>query len=368
MSKDAYHQKFIPPHSDGMGVNRKMYSFTNDYSEGAHESILAFLSTINKEQIAGYGDDSYSEKARQLISQKTNCPENAIHFLLGGTQTNTVAIASFLRPHQGVLSAEIGHINTHESGAIEATGHKVLSLSSYDGKINASQIEDYVKSHYDDPTATHAVQPGMVYLSHPTEIGTIYSKKEMEDISEVCKKYHMYLYVDGARLGCALTSRENDLSLSELSSLCDAFYIGGTKNGALFGEALVIMNPLLNKDFQYMQKQKGGRLAKGWLVGVQFLAFFQDNLFFELAENANQRAFYLYEKLKEMGVSFLADCKTNQVFPIFPLSLIEILEKDFSFHRWEKIDDTHYAIRLCTSWATPVEPIDAFLEAVKKNQ
>ena len=339
-----------------------MYSFMNDYSEGAHERILDALAKTNREQTVGYGCDEHCGHARELIKKQLRARNCEIHFLVGGTQTNTTVIASVLRPHQGVLAAETGHINVHESGAVEATGHKVLPLPSGDGKITAAQVEAAVKAHFVDENAEHAVQPGMVYISNPTEVGTIYKKKELTALKKVCDKYKLPLFLDGARLGCALVSDENDLTLHDLARLCSVFYIGGTKMGAMFGEAVVFSDLALAKDFRYMIKQRGGMLAKGRLLGIQFETLFADDLYFELAKHADAMARKLTAGLRAQGYSFLADSPTNQVFPILSKAGIEALAKEFQFEIWKNIDAEHDAIRLCTSWATEERQVDALLE------
>lgn len=342
-----------------------MYSFANDYSEGAHESVLEFLHKVNKEQLSGYSEDIYCDAVRNIISDLTGgCPAENIHFLNGGTQTNTAVITAFLRPHQGVISPDTGHINTHEAGAVEGTGHRVIALASKEGKITAEQVQQVLIAHEKDPTAAHSVQPGMVYISQPTEIGTVYTKKELEDISFICRKFHIPFYIDGARLGCALASKKANFTIKDLFDLTDAFYIGGTKNGALMGELLIIADPVLNKDFSYIHKQRGGRLAKGWLIGVQFLCLLQENLYLNLASHANKTAELLYQGLKEKGVRFLAPLETNQIFPILPAEQVEKLEKEFLFHRWGETQDGQIIFRLCTSWATPQNAVDAFLSKV----
>lgn len=342
-----------------------MFSFTNDYSEGAHPRIIQRLVDTNLEQTAGYGMDKYCEEAKSLIFKYLNNKNSKIHFLVGGTQTNMTAIAAFLRPHQGIISAHTGHINTHESGAIEATGHKVITLPAKDGKISAQQIEENVCAHLSDDNFEHTVQPKMVYLSNPTEVGTIYTKAEMTAISIVCRKYNLILYVDGARLGCALTAKDNDLTLEDFAALTDAFYIGGTKMGALFGEALVINTPSLQEDFRYILKQRGGMLAKGRLLGIQFYELFSNSLYFDLANHANNMAEKLTRGIEALGIPFLVNSTTNQVFPIFPDEILEKMEKDYHYSFWEKTDANHSAIRLCTSFSTPEDKIDQFLKDLK---
>ena len=343
-----------------------MYSFLNDYSEGAHPKILEALTKTNLEQTAGYGVDPHCDRARTLIRQAIGRENVDVHFLVGGTQTNLIAIAAFLRPHQAAISAVSGHINVHETGAVEATGHKVVTLPSKDGKLTAAQIERCVVDHHNDPIAEHLVQPKLVYISDSTEIGTLYTKAELAAISEVCRRLNLILFVDGARLGSALTSDQNDLTLGDLADLCDAFYIGGTKNGALFGEALVIANDQLKPDFRYLMKQRGAMLAKGRLLGIQFESLFEDSTYFDIARHANQMARRLDEGLAALGVPFLSDSHTNQIFPIFADAVVERLERDYAFEPWQKMDEEHLAIRLVTSWATDEVQVEAFLEDVKK--
>lgn len=337
----------------------------NDYSEGAHERIMEAMVRTNRQQTCGYGMDEVCDEARKLILKQLNHPSD-IHFLVGGTQTNFTFISAVLRPHQGVISTEVGHINVHESGAVEATGHKVLVIPSKDGKLTAEAVEKYIQAHYNDGSAEHMVQPGMVYISNPTEIGTIYCKAELEKLHAVCCKYAIPFFMDGARLGCALTSPENDVTLEDLAKLTDAFYIGGTKMGALFGEALVINNPELNRDFRYILKQKGGMLAKGRLLGIQFGELFRDTLYFDLAKHANAMARKLEKGISELGYSFLVDSPTNQIFPVFPKDVLKWIQEEFSVTYWEEYDETKDAVRLCTSWATEEAMVDAFIERLSK--
>lgn len=343
-----------------------MIRFECDYLEGAHPKILEFLCNTNLEQTPGYGTDIYCEKARKIIREKCCHHDCDVHFLVGGTQTNTTVIASILRPHQGVLCADTGHINVHETGAIESTGHKVLPIHSDDGKITAQDIADSYNAHFSDPTAEHMVQPGMVYISHPTENGTIYTKSELAEISSVCRKFGLPLFLDGARLGYGLTAEGSDISLADIASLCDVFYIGGTKAGALFGEAVVITNPALKKDFRYFIKQKGGMLAKGRLLGIQFLALLDDELYFEIARHANLLALKIRDAFKEKGCSFRYDSVTNQQFPIIPDTFLEKLKEKYTFSFWEKSDSKHTAVRFCTSWATKEEDVERLVADIKK--
>ena len=334
-----------------------MYSFKSDYSEGAHTNILEALMKTNFEQTDGYGEDFYTQEAVTLIKEKVQREDVDIHLLVGGTQTNLTAISAFLRPHEAVIAAVTGHINVHETGAIEATGHKVLTVPSLDGKVNVLEVEKVVDLHIDE----HMVKPKMVYISNTTEVGTIYTKKELEAISTYCKQKGLYLFLDGARLGSALMCAENDLTLADIARLTDAFYIGGTKNGALMGEALVICNEMLKSDFRYYIKQKGGLLAKGRLLGIQFVQLFKEDLYFELADHANKMADILRAGIKKAGYEFFVDSPSNQIFVIFPNEVIDLLKEKFSFSVWEKIDDKKTAIRLVTSWATKQEGVDEFV-------
>ncbi len=338
-----------------------MYSFKNDYSEGAHPRILQALLETNLEQTEGYGEDIYSQKAIALIKQRIGRNDVAVHLLAGGTQTNLTVLSAFLRPHEAAIAANTGHILVHETGAIEATGHKVISVPENQGKIAPEQIQAVLQAHTDE----HMVKPKLVYISNPTEIGTIYQKKELEDLARFCKANRLYLYVDGARLGSALCATENDLNLSDLSQLADAFYIGGTKNGALLGEALVIGNDALGEDFRFHMKQKGALLAKGRLIGIQFLELFKDDLYFDLAKHANAMAGLLSGAIRSAGYRFLTLSSTNQIFPVLPNRLIEKLQEKYAFYVWEQTDADNAAIRLVTSWATREEAVLAFIADLK---
>lgn len=342
-----------------------MIRFDSDYIEGAHPKILERLFETNMEQTVGYGNDPYCEQARAYIKKLCNSEEVNVHFLVGGTQTNLTVISSALRPYQGVIAASSGHINVHETGAIEACGHKVLALPEVDGKITATQIEECYLAHIHDNSFEHMVKPKMVYLSHPTEFGTLYRKEELEAIAKVCKAYGLYLFVDGARMGYALAAEENDVTLSDFARFCDVFYIGGTKVGALFGEAVVIQNSNLKQDFRYLIKQKGGMLAKGRLLGIQFSTLFEDNLYVEISKHAIEMAKRLRYAFAEKGYSFLVDSPTNQTFPILADEDLEKLSKEFEFSYWQRVDEKHSAVRFCTSWATTEEAVEKLIEAVK---
>ncbi|MCB2300808.1 threonine aldolase family protein [Clostridium tagluense] len=337
-----------------------MYSFKNDYSEGAHPNILKALMESNMEQSEGYGEDKYSLAAITLLKDKMKCDEVDIHMFCGGTQTNLTAISAFLRPHEAVISASTGHVLVHETGAIEATGHKVISMKVDDGKLRPIHIKMTLEEHTDE----HMVKPKMVYISNPTEIGSIYKKQELKDLSECCRLNNLILYLDGARLGSALCSKGNDIEFSDLPRLTDAFYIGGTKNGALMGEALVICRESLKEDFRFHIKQKGGLLAKGRLIGIQFLELFKENIFFDLAKHANDMAQLLKMGISNCGYEFLIDSPTNQIFPILPNKIIEKLKEKYSFYIWQKIDEDNSAIRLVTSWATAEEAVKSFIDDI----
>lgn len=340
--------------------------FNSDYTEGAHPDILKALSEYNFVQHDGYGIDDYCNQARTLIRQQCAMPEADVHFLVGGTQTNTTVISSILRPHQGVICPETGHINVHETGAIESTGHKLLALPTDDGKITAEQIDATYQGHWQDGNHEHMVQPGMVYISFPTENGTIYSRSELEAIYTTCQKYHLPLFIDGARLGYGLTSTKNDISLEFLAHHCDVFYIGGTKVGALFGEAVIICAEHLKNDFRYIIKQKGGMLAKGWLLGLQFVTLLEHGLYFKIAEHANKMAQLIHDAFAEKGIAFLYDSPTNQQFPILKNNDLNRLSETFISDFWCTTDSQHTAVRFCTSWATKKEDVETLIKAIKK--
>ena len=342
-----------------------MIRFNNDYSEGAHPRILEALGAINFSQNAGYGEDEHCRAAAERIRALAGQPDAAVHFLVGGTQANATVIDAALRPHQGVLCAETGHIHGHETGAVEATGHKVLALPARAGKITAEQVEEYCRAHWADASFEHYVQPKMVYLSLPTELGTLYTKAELEAMRDVCDRRGLYLFVDGARLGYGLASPACDITLPQLAALCDVFYLGGTKQGALFGEAVVLRNDALKADFRYLIKQHGGMLAKGWLLGVQFEELLRDDLYFRLAGHADSLAERLRTALGQMGVPFYVDSPTNQLFPILPDGVLEALARDYTFTETARVDEGRRAVRLCTSWATRPEHVEALIASVQ---
>ena len=342
-----------------------MIRFQCDYAEGAHPSILKKIEETNFEQTPGYGNDSHCEAAREKIRKACKREDADVHFLVGGTQANFTVISSILRPHQGAVSAASGHINVHETGAVEAVGHKVLALPGEDGKITASQVKGYYDAHWADADHEHVVQPGMVYISHPTENGTLYSKAELKALKEVCTECGLPLFLDGARLGYGLMSEKSDMTLEDIAELTDVFYIGGTKVGALFGEAVVIVNPALKKDFRYLIKQHGGMLAKGRLLGIQFEVLFEDGLYYEIARRADALAMRLKETFVKKGYPLRYDTYANQQFPIMPNAHLEILKEKYSFGFWEAVDDGHSAVRFCTSWATADEAVDSLIADIE---
>ena len=337
----------------------KKYSFKNDYSEGAHPAILQRLIDTNLEQTIGYGEDEFCNEAREFIKKRLK-KDSAIHFVSGGTQANLIVISSILKPHESVVAAESGHIAVHETGAIEATGHKINTIATDNGKITPEQISIILATHTDE----HMVKPKLVYISNSTEVGSVYSKKELQKLYHFCQENNLYLFVDGARLASALTSSKCDLSLEDMANFADVFYIGGTKNGALLGEAIVINNLKLDEDFRYHIKQKGGMLAKGRLIGIQFSEMFRDDLFFEMGKHANQMAEKLANAISAKGHNFLTEPSSNQIFPILPNSIIEKLQQDFEFYIWQKIDEQNSAIRLVTSWTTPEEQVENFIKSI----
>ena len=374
------------------------YSFKNDYSEMAHPAILKALADVGEVQFEGYGLDAYSMRAISLIRDEIGRDDAEIHFISGGTPANLVVLSSLLRPHEAVIAADTGHITTHETGAIEATGHKICQIETTDGKITLDRIAEVVKNHGDE----HMVKPRVVFISFSTEIGTLYSRQELADLALCCRKNHLLLYVDGARLGAGLYSSYSDVTIGDIAHYADCFYIGGTKNGALFGEAIVLLNPHIKQDFRYILKQKGGLLAKGAVLGRQFETFFTPfhcgktgagseipisgsqmsdsksdrsdsncgmpkpkHLYEELASHAFIMAMRLRDGIRALGYSFLSDAVTNQIFPIFPEEVVLKLERHYSFHRWMQMENNDIVLRLVTSWATPEAKVDEFLENLK---
>lgn len=340
-----------------------MYRFSSDYCEGAHPRLLEKLIHTNEEQTAAYGEDRYCRAAADLIRLQCRSRNAAVLFLPGATLANLTVAAACLRPHQGVISPHTGHIHAHEAGAIEATGHRVIPLPSGSGKLTAGQIQEALQEYLGDPAREHLVQPKLVYISQPTELGTVYSLRELEDISAVCRRHGLYLYVDGARLGYALMA--SDVTLADLARLTDAFLIGGTKVGALFGEALVIPNPALQADFRTIVRQRGGLMAKSRLMGLQFLGLFEDGLYFDIAEHANKMAQVIRQACRQAGFDFLSDSPTNQQFPILPNELVSRLAQDFDFTLWRDLKNGTHAVRFCTSWATTFSAVESLAEAIR---
>lgn len=343
-----------------------MILFNCDYLEGAHPRIMQRLMETNMEQHPGYGEDAICDRARKTIKNLCNAPKADVHFLVGGTQTNLTLLSAALRPWQGVISADTGHIAVHETGSVEACGHKVIELPNINGKLDAGQVSEYCRLHHSDEAHEHMVMPGAVYISNPTEVGTLYSREELIALRGVCDRWNLILFLDGARLGYGLASPENTLDLPFLAETCDAFYIGGTKQGLLFGEALVISNDSLKKDFRYIIKQKGGMFAKGRLMGVQFEEMMKDGLYMELSEHASRLAMKLKAAITELGYPFLFDSPTNQQFPILPDSLLNELKKNYSYAYQKRMDPEHSAIRFCTSWATKEEDVDKLIADLRK--
>lgn len=343
-----------------------MIYFDSDYMAGAHPKVMERLNETNLEQTTGYGTDVYTARAADLIREACGAPDARIHFLVGGTQTNATVIDGILARHEGVLAAESGHINVHESGAIEATGHKVLVLPSYQGKVSADDVRDYITSFYSDDTYEHMVAPGMLYISFPTEYGTVYSLKELEDISSACHDAGIPLFVDGARLGFGLAAEGGDVTLRDIARLADVFYIGGTKVGALFGEAVVITNPLILRNFVPLVKQHGALLAKGRLLGLQFEALFDDGLYFRIGEDTVQKAKALKKAFEANGFKSAIDSPTNQQFFVLPNTVIDRLKENVSFEMWGPRGDTESTVRFVTGWSTSDEDIDMLQRLIAK--
>lgn len=338
-------------------------NFENDYSEGAHPALLRRLLETNDEKLPGYGTDIYCASAREKIRTACECPSADVSFISGGTQTNAVVIASMLHRCEGVLAAQTGHVAVHEAGAIEFTGHKVLPLPHHDGKISACTLRGALRDFYDDANHEHMVFPGMVYLSHPTEYGTLYAKSELAAISAVCREYRVPLFLDGARLGYGLAAAQGEadaLTLPDIARLTDVFYIGGTKVGALCGEAVVFPHGA-PAHFVTMVKQQGALMAKGRLLGVQFDALFTDGLYFHISENAIRTADVLRAALRAKGYAFALDNPTNQIFIILENERMQALGRSVRFGFWEKYDDTHTVVRLATSWATRMDEVEQLI-------
>lgn len=335
--------------------NSSMLYFASDYMEGAHPLVLKALQDTNLMHSSGYGTDPFCESAMEKIRTACGVKDAAVHFLAGGTQANAVVISSVLRPYQGVISADSGHISQHEAGAIEHTGHKVLTVPGYDGKLSAADVDSFCSTFYNDDNHDHMVMPGMVYISHPTESGTLYTLAEMKELRAVCDRYKMPLYLDGARLAYALACPANELTLKDLAVLCDVFYIGGTKCGALYGEAVVIPDPGQIPHFFTMIKQHGALMAKGRILGIQFDTLFTDDLYLQIGRSAIECADMIREALKDRGYSLCFASPTNQVFPVFDNRKLALLQDKVMYSFWEKYDDEHTVIRFATSWATSKE-------------
>lgn len=335
-----------------------MLYFDSDYLEGAHPNILDKLVASNFEQTPGYGTDTYCESARQKIRTACNCPDAQVHFLVGGTQTNATVIDGILKSFEGIIATNCAHIEVHEAGAIEFGGHKVITLPENNGKLQAKDVAEYLNKFYNDTSFEHMTIPGAVYISHPTEWGTLYTKQELSDLAQICQQYNLPLFLDGARLGYGLCAQNTDVTLSDIAKYCDVFYIGGTKVGALFGEAVVITKPNLIPHFFTIIKQHGALLAKGRLLGIQFDCLFTDNLYLKIAQNAIDKAEQLKTILKAKNYKFYLETDTNQQFIILENTQMEKLRQQISFSFWEKYDENHTVVRFATSWATPQESID----------
>ena len=339
-----------------------MIHFRNDYSAGAHPSVLAALTETNLELTAGYGCDPYCEAAANTIRELCAAPHAEVHFLVGGTQVNKTVIAAALRPYEAVIAAHTGHICVHETGAIENSGHKVIHCPSTDGKLTPEMIQTVIDSH----SSEHMVVPRLVYISNTTEVGTVYTREELSALHIICDKYDLLMYCDGARLGSALTIKDADTTFADYADYCDAFTIGGTKNGLLFGEALIITNRILSTDFRHCMKQQGAILAKGRLLGVQFDAILKNNLYLELAAHANRLSERLSDGLTAMNIPLLVQSPSNQVFPILPNSVVTQLEKEFTFEIQERVDSDHTCIRFVTAWSSTDDDVTSLLGAIKK--
>lgn len=342
-----------------------MIRFECDYLDGALPEIMAALAKTNREHTPGYGEDEYCRRAAARIRELCCAPDAAVHFLVGGTQANFTVIAAALRCYQGVIAASSGHIAVHETGAVEATGHKVLTVPSTDGRITAEQIAALVDAHRSDVTHEHQVQPAMVYISQPTECGTVYSRAELAAISDVCHENDLLLYVDGARLGTAMAAEGADVFLPDLAELSDVFYIGGTKLGCLFGEAVVITNNELKRDFRYIIKQHGGMFAKGRLLGIQFGVLFEDGLYERTSEREVALAMRLRRAFEAKGWPLYYDSPTNQQFPIVPDAALDKLAEKYSFSDWARVDGAHRAVRFCTGWSTAPDEVDELIADIE---
>lgn len=343
-----------------------MIYFLSDYSQGAEPKVLEALARTNAEHTDGYGLDPHCKNAAKIIKEMIGVGDCGVHMMIGGTPCNVITIAAALRPYESVISPKTGHIYAHETGAIEATGHRIVTVDGVDGKLTPKLIDRAFEEYEDE----HTLCPKMVYISQPTELGTIYSKAELEVIFEKCRERGLYLYIDGARLGAALTSEKNDLTIKEIARLCDAFYIGGTKNGALFGEALIILNKKMDDHFRFMIKRQCGMLAKGRLIGVQFETLLEggeNSLYYKSAAHANEMAKIIREELKKLGVEFYGNSPTNQVFPILPAKVVKELEKEVAFHKWTTERDGKIVIRLVTGWGTERGDAEKLISIIKKH-
>lgn len=338
------------------------YSFSNDYSEGAHPQVLAALSDDNLIQEPGYGADSISLEATEILRSRCAAPTASVYFVAGGTQANLLICAASLKPYEAVIAAEVGHICVHETGAIETTGHKIVVAAHKNGKLTPESILGVTSLH----TSEHMVRPKLVFISQATEVGTVYTKSELTNLSEACRSMGLLLYLDGARLGAALSSNASDLTFADIAELVDVFYVGGTKNGALFGEAIVICNPIIAEDFRYVMKQRGALLAKGRVLGAQFRELFRGDLFMSLARIAVDRAARLADGIRECGFELAYPAETNQLFPQFPNQVIERLKQRFGFYTWSKLSEDESIVRLVTSWATPEAAVNDFVEELRK--
>lgn len=338
-----------------------MIRFSNDYSRGAHPAVLKALEETNDTSFGGYGKDPWCEKAADLIRKEAASPDADIHFLVGGTQTNFIVIAAALRHYQGVISADTGHINVHETCAVEGSGYKIIQVPHDNGKLNAEQIREQAEFYLSSPIPEHIVEPKMVYISFPTEFGTTYSLKELQDISAACRKYGYYLFIDGARLSYGLAADGCDVTLADLAGLADVFYCGGTKCGAMMGEAVVITNPELSRGFRSYMKQNGALLAKGWLLGVQFYTLFKDRLYFDIAETAVEYAMRIKKAFADKGIHSYIDSPTNQQFVVLSQKQIDTLSAKYIFESEDRIDDDHMCMRFCTSWSTSSGDVDALV-------
>lgn len=342
-----------------------MIRFNNDYNRGAHPAILNALSETNEISYGGYGLDQVCEEAAALIKKTVQCPDADVHFLVGGTQANYTVIGAALRPFQSVIAAETGHIQVHETGAVERIGHKIEVLPAQNGKITAAQIAEKAELYRTSEIPEHITQPKMVYLSYPTEVGSLYSKKELQEIRAVCDRYHLYLFIDGARLGYGLGSPEADLTAAELAALTDAFYFGGTKCGALFGEAVVLNHPDLKEHFRSYIKQNGALLAKGWLLGLQFKILFENGLYFDITRRAVTQALRIRDAFVRKGFELYSQSPTNQQFVILDPATMEKLAERYVFEFQEKLSENRIAVRFCTAWSTTEEEVESLLNDIK---